>query len=369
MVPHSPAETAGMATIRNSQFWGVPVDAAVLPVLNRNSTVLDTGSGTRDGRVLTAILDNAETPPRVVRMDYYRTAIAANQGAGRIIGDATDIPLGNGCLDAVVTSELTPDNEYFVGTFGGEGWKAREQNRKRLGSEIVRVLRIGGKWIAYNERLALADDKPVGVRTIHRILNAVPVAPGRMSFSLPFAVFEKTADVIDPAMISGHATLTGGRYDDDYIRALNTAYPVEAVLGESLIREVKEGDVSDMVPGSPFMLSRYDGVVQSIVSAAKTGRWDPTIIRYSHPDLEKHLEELIDVNGQYRDARGAASIDTYLRNIMRRPYHKIVSLEGCAVILPTQRLLDELIDFRDTDAKTIGGIRIQSIKTLSVTEG
>jgi hypothetical protein len=147
-----------------------------------------------------------------------------------------------------------------------------------------------------------------------------------MSYSLPFAVFEKAAEVVDLNMISQHATLTRGVYDDGYVRALNAIYPMTDVLGERLIQKLRGGDLSDINRGSRFMLARYDEVIQSIVSAAKTGQWHPRVIPYDQPDAEKHL-----------------------------------------VDLAAQRLLDELIDFRDTDMKIVEGRPVQLLKNASET--
>jgi Methyltransferase domain len=349
MPGNNPIEhTAHMASVHNPAFWGVPIHEPSLPVLNGPANVLDIGSGTSDSRVLAALLNQADGSPRVVRMDYFADVLAENPGEGRVVADAIALPLGSGAMHAVVTSELTPDNDYFRNPFLPD----EPTNSQRLTAEIVRVLRMGGYWVAYNENLNLHHCRPVGVTTVYHRLTPVQISPRHMSHRLPFAVFERIAQPIDVAGLGQEASICRGRYQDSYTRALNDAYPVKQVLGKELVQRLKRNNVSVLDGADPVFGLESGEARETLLSAAKAGRWTARPVAVDQPNPAQRLKDLAGPNGFWLAGQAltheARLAERALCQLLRQGDHYVRYLHGQVVILPTQQLLDRFVDFKNT---------------------
>src|SRR5882724_1853050 len=188
MVQISVANTASFATIHNERYWGVPLPEDQIPKLEAGAQVLDVGAGTADSKLLTALLEaNQDSPPNVVRLDYFADNLKANPAQdSKLVADATEMPFATGAFDAVITSEVTPDNPYFTGDM-----EFHTYNRRVLATEVARVLRHGGTWLGYNEAFSMPYDRPPGMIGRFRYASKIRIARGREACGLSFGSFEK----------------------------------------------------------------------------------------------------------------------------------------------------------------------------------
>lgn len=184
----APANTGSWATEVNFGVHHAPIDPSFLPVLPDQALVLDLGCGVKDSGVLTELLRvNNGNDLRVARADFFPGNLhnrRAKDRAAAVACDALSLPFLSGLFDAVVISELTIDNPYFeVGP-----------RRSSAVGEIMRVLKLGGYYVAYNEHSDMAPPKDE-IETLYRIFGRLVITAREKGVTrkprgdMPFAVF------------------------------------------------------------------------------------------------------------------------------------------------------------------------------------
>lgn len=349
MVQISIANTASFATVHNERYWGVPLPEDQILKLEPGARILDVGSGTADSKLLAAVLEvNRDAQPNVFRLDYFEDNVRANPAQGpRIVADATEVPFANGAFDAVVTSEVTPDNPLFDGEMS-----FHDLMRLTLASEVARVLRVGGTWLGYNESLSMPYDRPPGMVGRFQYASSMELARNRLAYGLSFGTFEKIREPIDPTLIGQNASLRRGTYKDAYLRRLNEQYPVEYVLGKEIVQAARKGNFE---PFDASVGHRYDGEYAAVehdilIDAIKHGQWRAWTIRSPQPNAEAHIRAL----AGYRGWRVVEDSDNRPLNrklqvlAIDNPCVYFFGHKDRAVAVPNQWMLDTIIEQRTT---------------------
>lgn len=279
--------TALMATVHRDAVWGIPIDSDSLPRLATDEWLVDIGSGHADSRTLQAMQAvNSGVDARTVRLEYFGANLAINTNRGRVVADALCLPLGNRAVGAIVTSELTPDNPLFTDS---------EPNRRRLGTEISRVLRRGGWWIAYNEDLR-DHDLPPGMIWKAGVSSPVRMASYGNSHRLPFGVYQKRADIMQPGWAQKDLTMQDGRTCSMYTQYLDQQYPPDEVFGRALRRQVATGNTDNL----PNVYSSYVAPAETarvLATAVRTGKWTGTVLEIAHTSPGQYLQDLAGAHG------------------------------------------------------------------------
>ncbi len=365
MLDISVAKTAPFATIHNERFWGVPLPDEHIPQLAPGARILDAGCGTADGKLLSIVLEaNQSVAPEVVRLDYFSENVEANPAqSSRLVADATEMPFADGTFDLVITSEITPDNPYFTGLL-----ELQRYNRRLLGAEISRVLCAGGTWLGYNESLVMPDDRPAGMVGRFQYASSIPIAHNRVAYGLSFGVFQKVRDPIDPVRVGRRASLRLGHYNDDFMRELNARYRVSDVLGKDAMRAARKGDDTELQATAGYYYSEQNPIERRILlDAIKHGYWGPWTLQRPYADVESHLNALAHYTGwRVVEASGDRKTEKMLRSATMEPATYLIGHKGRAVALPTQWMMDTLIERRTTqrtelDKKTIAYVPVAEI--------
>jgi hypothetical protein len=356
-----PANTEGMSSINNTtpEFRGIPIPREYLPSLTSDQKVLDIGSGPKDSKLLTELLSNATSPPKVVKLDYFKENLDQTEGP-RIQANATQLPLEADTVDAVVTSELTPDNPYFKPSTYGE----KSENKKRLLSEIQRVVKIGGHWMAYNEDIhTFSDGLPPGFVPTFQYLTSVDIIPYRLrSYPLSFGVFEKVAEEVPQSLIGQNIASDRNGYQDNFTRALTQDYPPTRTLGQEVISQIKSSrseqqTIEQLKATFPYI---DDEAAQVFIRAATTGNWTADLITVNTPNISQYLEDLASPNGswiahsgkydaRYRDIHADSTQSKRIRNALQSHDYHVSVLNGSIRIVPTQKFFDQFLFLNTTD--------------------
>ncbi len=356
-MPVLPVNTASLATIRHGREVGVTIFEPALPQLQDGDHVLDVGAGLQDNRALGALLlRNAGVAAHVTRLDYFAENMQDGQREHPLAADARTLPVRSGSIKAVVTSELTLDNPLFSGKYGAMSWHLEQ--RKQVTSQIVRVLGIGGHWIAHNEDFRPEDlcfgDRPAGIVTRYQGIVGQQIARGITSGHLSFGVFEKIANAIDPSLLGKNARMLFGRYSDAYTRTLNETYTPDTVIGadlkDQLLNTMAAGRLDTLNMG--FKEGSDSESLQFLARAAKSKRWLPSMYRVPKGNPTELLDMALSPSGEDDAKNGTHPFDPglvmHLHNTLftlgeEKNWHVVVHKKHI-VLIPKQQFLDWIID-------------------------
>jgi len=199
-----PKNTADMASVVNDHTVHIQLPDSIIPSDDSPFKVLDLGSGPVNSHVTSTVLGESGFH---IPIDFFNSNLV-DRGEG-IQADAISVPIGNGLVDVVVTSELTTDNPYF---------QFHDGKSESLAGEISRVLTLGGLHYAYNEADLV---RAPGMVSLYET-GKVEYIPGRTTHHIGLSLFKKLADPIP---------LPTGKNVQPYLDSLNRFYPVEIVLG------------------------------------------------------------------------------------------------------------------------------------------
>ncbi|HEU4914483.1 MAG TPA: methyltransferase domain-containing protein [Candidatus Saccharimonadales bacterium] len=308
--------TADLSTVMYEAVWGVPVDPEQIPQLEPNTCALDIGCGHTDSKVTREFAKvNPETP--LIRVDYFDQNVRRHPSGQRlgIVANCLELPFGDNTFGAVITSELTPDNDYFCDEV---------QRQARLTREISRILKVGGYWLAYNENIKIVDIPP-GLVWESGVPYPVKIASYGRSHRLPFGVFRKQAEILDTNMIHDNVgTTASGCATNSYTRALDRFYPVADVLGGN---GLPAGEIEGL--RLPRIYASYIAplaVGRCIEQATREAGWRSSVISLG-ADSTPEAKLLGEIN--YAERHGIVAVD--------RPTPKTI------IMTPGQALCDQLL--------------------------
>lgn len=333
----SVSNTAEMSTITHEAVWGIDIDPDQLPVLETDEYVLDLGCGYTDSKLIHSFTAaNPQSADRIVRVDYFADNLRRNPGAPgtAVAADALHLPFASASFGAVITSELTPDNDYFCD-------EAKRQHA--LAREISRVLRTGGHWLAYNENIKLVD-VPAGLVWESGISSPIQIAPYGTSHRLPLGIFHKQAGILTTDTSSG-IEVHSDSVSSDYTRQLDAFYRAKSLVGPASNIPSVEIDGKNL----PRIFASYVAplvVGRCIELAGQYGSWHGTLVDVEAADPDQFLADLCKPNVQVT-AHLQGAVTHLLAQAMYAQDLGLCTVDRCAgaqvVITPTQQLCDQLL--------------------------
>lgn len=330
---HVPANSANMATRLNESLPNLDIPPQAIPSLSKADMLLDIGSGIHDSYLLEAILThNKNSAPRVVRSDYFPQNLAGGSG-DRVAANATALPFRAGVFQVVTSSEVTQDNPYFL---------FYEENRKRMGAEVARVLRVGGHYLVYHEVQNLATSDGIIKTVEHRgkqSLDANHTAEGVL-----FGAYRKIAEWVDTDKVGVNANMDGDFYEDEYLRELTVAYPVDQTIGCDRATRIAASDWKGLSELTANLLGNAEmehELARKILWSVLAGKWRSQKSPVTEPD---NYLKLLSERSRPRPHNNEGARDLSLWEMQRSPYFHVVSHEDYVVTMPTQKLMDAIVE-------------------------
>ncbi len=328
--------TAHRATVKSSRCWGIPVATEVLPRLEPGAWVLDLGCGTTDSRLMTALRGVQTNDHNVLSLDHFQEVLAGRTDPNRVRSNGLELPLGSNSLDVVVTSEVTPDNDYFRPESGSNV----SRTRQALGAEISRVLKKGGHWLVYNEAIRY-DELPPGFITEFALMTQPLIMPEGAAQIHPFAVYRKNRDILSEDLVGRNVAGDSDKCTDSFTRALDESYPVNEVLGNGLAERILTEDDYAYIAYLPL----HEEVRALVRQVLTDGVWSARLVSVPGDNPAEHVKELAGPD-RYRAVHKSPDRATSndLLNCMDSSVFTVKRYDDRrAIIVPSQYFCDRLL--------------------------
>lgn len=205
----NPGETFSLGRIEPVHFPVVHPDE--LPSIDGSMPLLDMTVGPDGAEVVQTLVKMGVTASRgtmvsgleVIRLESPDSP-TKGRGDNEVVADKLALPFADESFGTVVTSCATHGNRFDLHS-NPEG----AENRHRLESEIMRVLRFGGFWIAHEEITwdsGFYPQRPVeGKTTVSANMRMGQIKPGVVASRIILAAYrrgearEDDTAVVDPA--------------------------------------------------------------------------------------------------------------------------------------------------------------------------